>query len=130
MSPPLRSGSSWSPGSGGIGQQRLVRGVEAALDLGGQGGVPLVEGGPDGVEGRPRAVQVGLEVDQVGARVALLLAGDLRLRDLAEQLVGAVGDLRGVELDGADLALQLGHVGAASTKVLVPLTSRPVWSST
>src|SRR4029077_7724024 len=33
---------------------------------------------------------VGLEVDQVYVRVALLLAGDLRGRDLAQQLVGAV----------------------------------------
>ena len=51
-------------------------------------------------------VDVGLEVDQVDVRVALLLAGDLRLRDLAEQLDGAVGDLGGLELDRAHRRLQ------------------------
>ena len=49
---------------------------------------------------------VGREVEQVDVRVALLLAGDLRLRDLAEQLVGAVADLRGLELDRAHEALR------------------------
>ena len=40
-----------------------------------------------------RAVDVGLEVPQVGVRPDLLLAGDLAGRDLVEQLLGAVGDL-------------------------------------
>ena len=40
--------------------------------------------------------QLALEVEQVDVRVALLLAGDLRLGDLAQQLVGAVADLRGL----------------------------------
>ena len=38
-------------------------------------------------------------------RVALLLAGDLRGRDLAEQLVGAVGDLHRLQVDRLHLRL-------------------------
>ena len=51
------------------------------------------------VERGLRALDVGLEVDEVGVRVALLLTGDLRRRDLVEQLDRAVGDLGRLELD-------------------------------
>ena len=53
----------------------------------------------DRVERGLRALDVRLEVDQVDVRVALLLARDLRLRHLAEQLDRAVRDLRRLELD-------------------------------
>ena len=42
------------------------------------------------------AGDVGLEVPQVGVAVAVLLAGDLAVGDLVEQLDRAVGDLRGL----------------------------------
>ena len=57
----------------------------------------------DALERRLRAVDVRLEVDEVGVRVALLLAGDLRRRDLVQQLDRAVGDLCGLELDRSAL---------------------------
>ena len=81
--------------------------AEAPLDLGHQRGVACAPSAGRSASNAARApVDVGLEVEQVDVRVALLLAGDLRLRDLAEQLVGAVGDLRGLELDGAHEPLQ------------------------
>ena len=48
---------------------------------------------------RSATLDVGLEVDEVGVRVALLLAGDLRLRDLVSSSTDAVRDLRRLELD-------------------------------
>ena len=59
-----------------------------------------------------RALDVGREVRQVGVRVAVLLAGDLRLRDLVQQLDRAVRHLRRlVARASATLRLQLLHVG-------------------
>ena len=90
--------------------QRRVDQPEAPLDLGHQRGVPARQCRADRGERRAGALDVGLEVEQVEVRVALLLAGDLRLGDLAQQLVGAVADLRGLELDRPHEPLQLARV--------------------
>jgi hypothetical protein len=60
---------------------------------------------------RLRAVDVGLEVPQVGVRVAVLLAGDLAGGDLVEQFLGAVGQLQRGQLDGLGLGDDLLDVG-------------------
>ena len=62
------------------------------VELVGEVGVLLLD---DGLHALPRdlgAVDVGLEVPQVGARPVLLLAGHLAGRDLLEQAARAVGD--------------------------------------
>ena len=70
-----------------------------ASTLGGQRGSFVSEDRLHRVERRLRALHVGLEVDEVGARVALLLTRDLRRRHLVEQLDRAVGDRSGLQLD-------------------------------
>ena len=71
-------------------QQRVQRG-ELLVELGGQRRVVLCATGLSSSYAFSRALDVGLEVDQVGVRVALLLAGDLAGGDLVEELLGAVG---------------------------------------
>ena len=78
--------------------QRRVDQPEAPLDPVASAGSLPASAGRMRVERRAGAVDVGLEVQQVDVRVALLLAGDLRLGDLAQQLVGAVADLGGSSL--------------------------------
>ena len=77
-------------------QQHLQR-DELRVDLGVQRGVALLQQRPQPVEADPGAVDVGLEVPQVGPRPVLLLAGDLAGGDLVQQAAGAVGDLVGGE---------------------------------
>ena len=50
------------------------------------------------VERGLRSLHVRFEVDEVGARVALLLTGDLRARHLVQQLHRAVGDAGRLQL--------------------------------
>ena len=110
----------WGVRSVGVGDEAVTtlgaaaaprRPARSAVDLGHQRGVPARQRRADRVERRAGALDVGLEVEQVDVRVALLLAGDLRLGDLAQQLVGAVADLRGLELDRPHEPLQLARVG-------------------
>ena len=63
------------------------------------------------VVGLAGTVEVGLEVDQVGVREGLLLAGDLAGGDLVEQLLRAVAHRRDRHLGGRHLLLQLADVG-------------------
>ena len=56
-------------------------------------------------------VDVGEEVGEVGVRVAVLLARDLRGRDLVQQAVGAVGELVGLVGERAGLGLERLDVG-------------------
>ena len=77
---------------------------EQRVDLGEPLVDPLAEVGVALVEDRPhrrhrglRAVDVGLEVPQVGVAEDVLFAGDLARRDLVEQTLCAAGDLGRVD---------------------------------
>ncbi len=72
--------------------------VELRLDLGDELGVGLLDRRSQRLESGLGAVDVGLEVPEIGMRVALLLAGDLRRRDLGQQVDRALRDLAGIEV--------------------------------
>ena len=91
--------------------QAPVDGREPACDAGHRGGVLGLEGRGEQLEQLPGAVDVGVEVRQVGVRVAVLLCGDLALGYLLDQLGRAEGDRRRRELEPLDLPVQ----GSAST---------------
>src|SRR6478752_5175189 len=98
---------------GGAGLVRLQRGVhrrELGVELRDQLRALLLEDRLHRVVRRFGALHVGLEVDEVGARVALLLTRDLRLRHLVEQFDRAVGDAGGLELDVLHEVLERGDV--------------------
>ena len=88
-------------GASGRGHRR-----ELGLDVGGEAGILRLEDRLDRVERGLRALDVGLEVDQVGVRVALLLTRDLRRRHLVEQLDRAVRDRTRLEVDVLHQVLQ------------------------
>ena len=80
-----------------------------------------------------RPGQVRGEVRQVGVRVAVLLAGDLRARHLVQELDGSVGQLRRLQLEVSALrssvitsARSLWAYAAAPS--VVPRTHRPARS--
>jgi hypothetical protein len=74
-----------------------------------EGGIPLFEQRTEPFEGNRGAVDIGLEVPQVGPRPVLFLAGDLASRNLVKQATRPVGDLIGAEVElgdpGAEMAV-------------------------
>ena len=94
----------------GVLGQALVDGCEPGRDLGGQRGVLGLQGRGEQLEQLPGAVDVGGEVRQVGVRVAVLLAGDLALGDLLDELGRAEGDRRRRELEALHLLVEGGQV--------------------
>ena len=103
--------------------EQLLQRREPAVDLVVEVGVLLREQRSQALEADPGAVDVGLEVPQVGARPVLLLTGDLARRDLVQQAAGPVGDLVGGEGEVADLLLERGGVLHEVVGVLGPLGS-------
>ena len=100
MSPPVLCTAS----AAGAGGELLVEG-------GGELGVVLLHQRAQHLERLLRALEVAVEVDQVGVREGLLLAGDLPGGHLVEQLLGAVAD-RGRRHRRVGRALgELLHVG-------------------
>ena len=77
---------------------------EAGGDLAQQRGIGLLQRPAQLVDGDLRALQVGVEVPQVGLGVAILLAGDLALRHLFDELGRAVGDVDRFDLDASATA--------------------------
>src|SRR5690349_4486904 len=80
--------------------QRAFHVRELGVERLDQRGVALLEHRAQRRDGRLGALEVGVEVPQVGVRVAVLLAGDLAGGDLVEQFLGAVGELQRGELLG------------------------------
>ena len=92
-------------------RELLLHGVEARVDVVGERGVLGPQCRREQPERRLRAVDVGLEVTQVGVRVAILLAADLRRGDLVEQAVRAVRELVRLVGERPRLGLERPHVG-------------------
>src|SRR5882757_198777 len=93
-------------------EQRLDLG-EPLVHLLAELGVALVEDGPHRCDGGLAALDVGLEVPQVGVAEDVLFAGDLALGDFVEQTLCAAGDLGGVDLvlGGLHAVVELHDVG-------------------
>src|SRR4051812_5493031 len=91
-------------------KERVQRG-ELLVELGHQGRVVLLGDRLQQLVRLLGALDVGLEVDEVGVRVALLLAGDLAGGDLVEELLGAVGHRGRGDVRLADPVLPVGEVG-------------------
>ena len=85
--------------------------LEARPDAGQQLGVGVLEGGGQHLDDLLRALDVRVEVPEVGLGVAVLLAGDLALGDLLDQLRGAQRDGRRRDLERLQARLQLLQVG-------------------
>src|ERR1700709_2217415 len=91
--------SSWRWGSvtlSVLAQQRVDCG-ELRIHALAEVGVALVEDRPHRGNRGLRAVDVGLEVPEVGVAEDVFLAADLACRDLVEQTLCATGDLGGVD---------------------------------
>jgi hypothetical protein len=72
-----------------------------------EGRIPLCEQRTESFEGNRGAVDIGLEVPQVGPRPVLFLAGDLASRNLVKQATRPVGDLIGAESSLGTLVLRM-----------------------
>ena len=97
--------------AGLVGVERLVELSEARVNGLQQRRVALLEGGAQRGDGLLAALEVGVEVPEVGVAVALLLAGDLAGGHLVEQRLGAVRDWSGLSSTVLALADHLLDVG-------------------
>ena len=95
-----------SPARYGCERRARRRRSAASISFASAGSPARQRPGANGSNAAFGALDVRLEVDEVGVRVALLLAGDLRPGHLAEELDGAVRDLRRLELDRLHAPLQ------------------------
>src|SRR5882757_3381767 len=93
-------------------EQRLDLG-EPLVHLLAEFGVALVDDRPHRSDGGLAALDVGLEVPQVGVAEDVLFTGDLALGDFVEQTLCAAGDLGGVDLvfGGLDAVVEFPDVG-------------------